>query len=81
MSKLIRISDETYLKLDHIAQNTGFSRQDILNQALINLEREAIFKKAHESYAALRNEPKTWLDEQEELALWDSTLEDGLKDE
>jgi hypothetical protein len=45
------------------------------------LEQEAIFKKAHKSYAAIRNNPKEWHAEQEELALWDSTLADGLEED
>jgi len=81
MSKLIRVSDEAYSKLDQIAHDTGLSRQDIFNKAIINLEREAIFKKANEAYAAIKNDPKQWQEEQEELALWDSTLGDGLNDE
>lgn len=81
MSKLVRVSDEAYSKIDQIAQNTGFSRQDIIDKAIINLEREAIFKKANEAYAAIRNDPKLWQEEQEELALWDSSLGDGLEDE
>lgn len=41
-------------------------------------EREIIFKQANEAYTAIKNDPKQWQEEQEELALWESTLEDGL---
>jgi len=80
MSKLVKISDKTYLKLDHMTYNTGLSRQDIINKAIRSLEREIIFKKANEAYAAIKINPKQWQKEQKELALWDSTLKDGLTD-
>jgi hypothetical protein len=81
MSKLVRVSDATYSKLDKIAIKTGFSRQEIFDQAIKKLEREAIFKQANEAYTALRNDPDSWKEEQEERELWDATLTDGLEDE
>ena len=32
-------------------------------------------------FAALRNNPAAWLEEQEERTVWDNTLGDGLEDE
>lgn len=81
MSKLIRVSDKTYSKLEQIVQNTGHSRSEIIDQAIKNLEKETIFKKANDSYAAIRKNPKLWQEEQEELALWETTLKDGLDEE
>lgn len=81
MSKLIRVSDEAYSKLNQIAQNIGISKQDVINTALDNLERETILKQANEFYATLRKDSKQWPEYREELSLWESTLEDGLKDE
>lgn len=81
MSKLIRVSNAAYSKLEKIAEDTGFSRQDVVDQALQNLERDAIFKQAHEAYAALRANPQLLREEQEELTLWETTLADGLEDE
>lgn len=81
MSKLIRVSDSAYSKLEQIAHHTGRSRQELVDQAIKNLEREAILKRANDAYAAIRKDPKLWQEEQEELALWETTLKDGLKDE
>ena len=81
MSKLVRISDMAYSKLDQMAQITGNSRQDIIDQAINNLEREAILKQANEAYVRMASNKKEWQEEQEELDLWESTLEDGLEDE
>ncbi len=78
MSKLIRISDKAYSKLNQIVHNTGLSRQNIFDKAIDKLEQETIFKKANQAYVAIKNNPKKWQDEQKELALWDITLNDGL---
>ena len=81
MSKLVRVSDIAYTKLDQIAQSTGYSKQDVIEQALESLERETILKQANEAYAEMRRNKKEWEQELQELDLWESTLEDGLKDE
>lgn len=78
MSKLVRVSDMAYSKLDQMAQATGRSRQDIIDNAINSLEKEAILKHANEAYATMRSNKKEWQEDQEELNLWESTLEDGL---
>jgi hypothetical protein len=42
---------------------------------------EMSMKEAKRAYEALQNDPVAWAEEQEEIALWDVTLSDGLKDE
>lgn len=81
MSKLIRVSEEAYEKLSEIAQKGGFSRQQVIDQAINKLEREAILKQANDAYAAMRRDPKMLQEHEEELALWESTMNDGLEDE
>ena len=67
MSKLIRVSDESYSKLKSIIKTTGASQQDIIDSALKNWERDVILKQANEAYAMLRKNDKEWAEEQEEL--------------
>lgn len=81
MSKILRVSEEAYSKLHQIALKSGSSKQEILDQALQNLERENILKQANEAYAAVKKDPKLWQEQQEELALWETSLADGLEDE
>ena len=81
MSKLVRVSDKAYSKLNQIAKNTGTSKQDIIDTALNNLERETILKQANDAYSELKKNRKAWLEYQEEISAWDTTLEDGLKDD
>ena len=44
-----------------------------------HLEQETILQQANESYAQIKEDPQQWREYQEELSIWDSTLEDGLK--
>ena len=81
MSKILRISDEAYTKLHQITKNTGLSNQEVINEALKNLEKETFLKQANEAYAAMKKDPKQWREHQEEIALWETTLSDGLEDE
>ena len=81
MSRLIRVSDLAYSKLDKMVENTGFSCQEIIDKAVATLEREMMLKQANEAYAMLRKDKTLWQEEQEEVALWGATLRDGLENE
>ncbi len=81
MSKLIRVSEESFLKIHDMARRMGISKQDIIDEALDKLERTNIMKQANEAYARLRQDPQAWKEEIEERALWDITLKDGLEDD
>lgn len=81
MSRLIRVSEEAYIKLNQIVKRTGFSKQLIIDEAIERLERDYILKKANEAYANLKDDPEALREFKEEMALWDVTLSDGLDDE
>lgn len=55
--------------------------QTILEHAVEEERRRRFFDEADAAYAKLRAEPEAWAGYQDELALWDSTLMDGLKEE
>jgi len=80
MSKLIRVSEESFLKINDMARRMGISKQDIIDEALDKLERMNIMKQANEAYARLRQDPAKWQEEEQEREIWDSTLMDGLED-
>ena len=44
-------------------------------------EKDKLLPQANAAYAAMKKNKKEWDEEQEELKLWDVTLEDGLEDE
>lgn len=81
MSKMVRISESSYEKLKKLEKAIGISKQSILEQALEKVAREQIFKQVSKSYEAIYAGPEAKKEFEEELAAWDTTLEDGLDDE
>jgi hypothetical protein len=53
----------------------------VLAKALEAYRRQCILEKANAAYAALRADPETWEEEQQERQVWDITLADGLERE
>jgi len=80
MSKLIRVSEESFVKLNTMARKLGISKQEIIDEALEKLEHVNLMKQANEAYARLRQNPEEWREEELERDLWESALGDGLKD-
>jgi hypothetical protein len=52
--------------------------QVILDQAVENYRRQRFFDQLNADFDALRRDPEAWAEYQNELALWDVTLMDGL---
>lgn len=76
----IRVPTEAHQKLREIAEKQHKSIGEALNEAVHLLEREQFWAEYAEAYARLRADPEAWQEFQDELALWDSTLMDGLED-
>ena len=81
MSRIVRVSDEAYTKLNSIAKAAGVSKQDMIDAVLKKWEKDTLLKQANEAYTALRQNDQDWQEELAERALWDVTLEDGDLDE
>jgi hypothetical protein len=45
--------------------------QAVLDEAVEHYQRDKFLDEANQAYAALRNDPKAWKEEQAERALWD----------
>lgn len=54
--------------------------QQILEVALEQYRRRQFLEALNAAYAAMHADPKAQAEEAEELALWDTTLADGLDD-
>lgn len=80
-SAIVRISKSSHQILQELSSRQGESMQAILNKAIEEYRRKQFFEEANAAYAALRKDPKAWKQEQEERALWDATLQDGLDPE
>ena len=79
MTTTVRISKRTRDVLRELAQATGVSMQEVLEQAVEVYRRERLLAEANAAYAALRSNPQAWQEWQEELAAWDATLADSLE--
>lgn len=76
----IRLRAQSHRALKEIADSTGQSLQQALDRAIEDLRRKLYLEGLNADYAALRENPKAWQEHQEELALWDTTNNDGLGD-
>jgi predicted transcriptional regulator len=79
-SDTVRIKPETHVKLRDIAQASGQSMPDVLEQAVESLRRSRLLDESNRAYAALRDDPKAWKAEIAERKSWEATLGDDLED-
>ena len=79
-SETVRIRPETHAKLRDIAETTGQSMPEVLDEAVEALRRTQLLDQTNRAYAALRNDPKAWKAELAEREAWEATLGDDLKD-
>lgn len=75
----IRIRPASHKALKEIAQMTGQSMQDVLDQAIEERRRRLYLEGANADYAALAKDPKTLAAFKKEIAAWDATNVDGLE--
>lgn len=81
MSKIVRVNQKTMVALSKMSEQSGLSRQKVLDKAVDAYFVEMFMKEAKRAYQVLQSDPIAWAEEQKELALWDITLSDGLEDE
>lgn len=74
----IPISESSHRMLRELAEQTGQSAAEILDQALDTYRRKVFFEQLNAGYAELRADPQAWAEELAERQLWDATLMDGL---
>ena len=74
----VRITEASHEVLRQLAEGAGQPMQAVLAQAIEHYRRKCFLEQSNAAFAALREDPKGWAEEQKERALWDSTLSDGL---
>jgi predicted transcriptional regulator len=79
MSKIIRITQKSYEQLSQLEQESGCSKQAIIEQAIEQLSREKFMDEVVKAYERLRSDEKAWKEELEERAEWEM-INDGLED-
>jgi hypothetical protein len=77
----VRISEHTRETLRELAQTEDETMQAVLERAVEEYRRKRFIDNLNAFYAELRNDPEAWKAHEEELALWDGTLADGLPED
>lgn len=80
MSKIMRVTENAYNKLEELSEETGYSKQDLIDRAIEELSRKLFFKKVNKAYVKLRSNAKQWEEELKERSEWES-INDHLDDE
>lgn len=80
-SETVRVRPATHAKLRQLADQSGRTMPEVLDDAVETLRRQQLFDAANAAYAKLRENPKAWQAEQAERQLWESTLRDGLEND
>ena len=78
-STTIRIRSESHRNLQEIAESSGQSLQDALDQAIEERRRTLYLEGVNADYAELN--PKSLADHKKEMSAWDVTDLDGLEAE
>ncbi|HEX3357863.1 MAG TPA: hypothetical protein VHS31_12905 [Tepidisphaeraceae bacterium] len=76
----IRIRPTSHRALKELAALTGQSIQDVLEEAIQDRQRRLYLEGAEADYAAFKKNPKALAEFKKEMAAWDNTNRDGMKD-
>jgi predicted DNA-binding protein len=76
-----RISLHAQSILRDLAEKSGKTIQEILDEAIESYRRYKFLVDCNSAFARLKENPKAWEEEKEERRLFENTLKDGLKDE
>ena len=77
----VRVSENTHEILRSLSLREGKSMQDIIDKAIEDYRRKAFLEGLSNDYRLLQENPEAWKEHEEETALWDNTLADGLNHE
>ena len=74
----VRISQISHHILKGLAEHTGMTMMELLDQALDAYQRKLFFEQMNAGYAELRADQRAWSEHLAERQTWDATLMDGL---
>lgn len=77
----VRVSESTHQLLRTLAAQAGESMQDVVERAVEHYRRKAFLEGLNNDFLNLQEDTAAWKDEEEERALWDNTVQDGLEKE
>ncbi|HXT35748.1 MAG TPA: toxin-antitoxin system protein [Chloroflexota bacterium] len=74
----VRVDRDTYDRLVEVSREANIPLTRLIARALDVYDRVTMAEESNAAYARLREDPEAWADWQSELAVWDTTLLDGL---
>lgn len=77
----VGVSESTHEALRPLSLKEGKTMQDIIDKAVEYYRRKTFLQGLSEAFQALRANPEAWQEYQEEMTLWDNTLQDSLENE
>ena len=80
-TSVVRINEESRQRLRLLAKEMGESMSSVLDKAIEAYRRKSFIESVNKAYASLKKDTKEWASLQEERALWDKALMDGLDKE
>jgi len=80
LATMMRVSESTHATLQELAQREHASMQEVLNRAVEVYRRQRLIEETNAAYAALRADPSAWTEFQQEIAVFDGALIDGMID-
>ena len=80
-STTIRVSPQVREQLAELAKAEGKPIGQFIQGLVAEHEKRQFFKGLAEDFRRLQSDPEAWAHYQSELALWDTTLMDGLENE
>ncbi len=72
MSKMIRVSPETYSQIESIQSIIGSNKQEIVKKAIDKFNKELVLMEANKAFQKLKDDPKAWAEELAEREEWES---------
>jgi len=78
-TQMVRLSARSHGALARLAQESGLSRQAILDRAIEQYRRERFFDALDDAYRRLRADPAAEAEYRQEMQEWDGVIADGLE--
>jgi len=77
----VRVEPKLHTTLRALSNAEQRSISQVIEDAIDRYQKENFWKAMHEGFSRLRADPAAWSEYQDEAALWDSAVGDGLEDE
>ncbi len=77
----VRVDPSTHAVLRDLSRQEEKPIGQVVAEAVEQYKKDKFWRELEEDYERLRADPEAWQDYQDEMALWDSTSNDGLESE